>query len=221
MRKVLKIFGVLLLLGCVVRVFDKCSCSSSGGTVVKDKDGKEVTVYIGDPKSYVDAVKDQDFVLAHNILDELYAEYLAEYNKSKHFSMHYDQKFWTAANYIYNAEMDYLLPQNDAEANRRVVFTLVQINPIGDEPIDGHTYSGYDDNMGRYDAYVNFVAEYNKLCSKIIELALFYHNSDVATQVLKEIKVGYTCNRDDDSNYTWTSNTVDKERAAKLMTKHQ
>jgi hypothetical protein len=117
--------------------------------------------------------------------------------------------------------MDYLLPQNDAEANRRVVFTLVQINPIGDEPIDGHIYSGYDDNMGRYDAYVNFVAEYNKLCTKIIELALFYHNSDVATQVLEEIKVGYTCKRDDDSNYTWTSNTVDKERAAKLMTKYQ
>jgi hypothetical protein len=218
MRKVLKIFGVLLLLGCVVTVLDKCSCSSSGDTVVKDKDGKEVTVYISDPKSYVDAVKAQDFVLAHNILDELYARYLAEYNKSKHFSMNYDQKFWTAANYIYNAEMDYLLPQNDVDANRRVIFTLVQINSIGDEPIDGHTYCGYDDNMGRYEAYVNFVAEYNKLCTKIMELALFYGNSDVASQVLEEIRIGYTCHEAENAQYTWTSNTIDKERAAKLLT---
>jgi len=51
-----------------------------------------------------------------------------------------------------------------------------------------------------------------------MELALFYGNSDVASQVLEEIRVGYTCHEAENAQYTWTSNTIDKERAAKLLT---
>ncbi|MDE6311254.1 MAG: hypothetical protein K2L96_05495 [Muribaculaceae bacterium] len=193
------------------------SCGGSGsGTTMKDKDGQETKVNYNDPKSYIDAVNQQDFVLAHNILDELYADYLAAYSKSKHFSFSEDQKYWNAANHIYNAEMDYLLPQNDDTATKRAVFTLVQMNPIGDEPIDGHTYSGYNDHMGRYKTYVNFVSEYNKLCLKIIELALFYDNEDAAKTVAKKIKTGYTL-EEHDSQYTWTANNIDKERAQELL----
>ena len=213
MKKLFLVVSGLLLASCLMLQ----SCGGSGnGTSMKDKDGNETKVNYHDPKSYIEAVNQQDFVLAHSIMDELYADYLAAYNKSKFFSFDEDQKYWSAANHIYNAEMDYLLPQNDETATKRAVFTLVQMNPIGDEPIDGHTYSGYNDHMGRYKTYVNFVAEYNKLCLKIIELALFYDNKEAAETVAKKLRTGYTLERND-GQYTWTANNVDKERAKQLI----
>ena len=213
MKKLFSITSCILL--AMVMMLQSCGGSSNGNTM-KDKEGNNVSVNYRDPKAYINAVNQQDFTLAHNVLDELYADYLDAYNKSKFFTFDEDQKYWTAANHIYNAEMDYLLPQNDEAASKRAVFTLVQMNTIGDEPISGHSYSGYDDHMGRYKTYVNFVSEYNRLCLKIIELAMFYENEDVANTIAKKIKTGYTLERKD-HNYTWTANNADKERAKALL----
>ncbi len=206
--KKLKFSTCLLLILALAAICQACGGSSDGSSDINYKD----------PKAYMNAVKEQNFEQAHEILDNLYADYLNEYNRSK-MPAQKGERYWTAANYIYNAEMDYLLPQNDEGANKRAVFTMVQMNPIGDEPISGHTYSGYDDHMGRYKSYTNFAAAYNKLALKIIELALFYENKDVANMVLKSMKNGYTLH-EVDSQYTWTANTADIDRAKELINKN-
>lgn len=209
--KKFKSLPLLLLILALTAICQACGGSSDGG-------GNSSDINYKNPKAYMNAVKEQNFEQAHEVLDNLYADYLNEYNKWKHASTEAN-RYWSAANYIYNAEMDYLLPQNDETANKRAVFTMVQMNAIGDEPISGHTYSGYDDNMGRYKSYTEFADAYNKLALKIIELALFYENKDVANTVLKSMKKGYTLH-EVDSQYTWTVNTTDIDRAKELINKN-
>lgn len=178
-------------------VMDQCSCSD-------DKNS---------PKEYIDAVNDNDFGKAHKILDRLYADYL-RYPDNKNSA----QDYWTAAEYIYKAEMQWLLPQHDIEADRRLIYTLDAFNPVGLEPVGNYTYglSEHNSKYQQFDAYCRFAEEYNKLCMELIKISLRNDNLPLAELTFSTMKNCYIVENSDDT-YTYVPNNADKERAKELI----
>lgn len=209
--------GIVLLL-VLCGAVSACGGGSKGKKTT-DKEGKEVTINVNDPSAYMDAVKANDYTLAHEVLDELYSRYLYAYNSESYNLEKWSKKYWSAADYIYKAEMQWLLPQNDPEANRRLLYTLDSMTPIGKEPISDTTY-GYTDCKNEYEPYADFVDHYNKLCYEIVRVAAHNDNLDMANQVVKMFKEDYVEERIESGYYKFIGNWTMKERAKKLIEDH-
>lgn len=172
--------------------------------------------------AYIQAVKNDDFVKAQDILDNIYADYLSLYN-AKAASRSLEEarnKYWTAVMYIYKAEMQYLLPMNDSEANKRMIYTLQSMSPVGEKPLEGHTYDGDFHHPFGSSPQLNFMVfsnEYNKLCLELIQIALTYDNIDIAEKVSKFVKPGlsWKCIKEEEFEYTY--NDESKQEALKLI----
>lgn len=199
------IVGVVLLVG----IFSELSsCSGNGQAKKKSTD------------SYIEAVENEDFTEAHNILNNLLADYIRysdDWDVDK-----YGNKFWNAANYIYKAEMQYLLPQNDPEAEKRLLYTIDDFTPIGEAPEADHVY-GLSEHNGHYKefkAYINFATGYNKLCLEMIKIALRNNKVDFAEDVLNSMKTNYH-KSEQNSNYTYTINDRAKEEGKKMISDYK
>lgn len=194
-----------------------CGGSDKTGETFTTKDGATVELNIKDPSAYIDAVNNQDFALAHQVLDKLYAKYLYKYGKDKYFSIsHEDEKYWTAASHIYKAEMMWLLPQNDEDANKRVVFTLQNMNVIGEKPSTSRKYRGSQNYGPR--AYMEFVQKYNALCSDILDISITNGNEEMARQIVRLFKDSYVPTKDEDDNVTYAIDSEERTAAeAKLQ----
>lgn len=169
------------------------------------------------PKEYIKAVNDNDFEKAHDILDNLYANYLQ--NPDGETST---QRYWTAAEYIYKAEMQWLLPQHDAEADRRLIFTLDAFNPVGLEPVGNYNYGLTEHNTKyqQFNSYCRFAEEYNKLCIELIKISLRNENLSLAELTFNTMKNCYI-RENVDKIYTYIPNNSDKERALQLINNYK
>ena len=182
-------------------IMDQCSCSREENS----------------PKAYINAVNDNDFEKAHKILDNLYANYL-QYPDGETSS----QKYWTAAEYIYKAEMQWLLPQHDTEADRRLIYTLDAFNPVGLEPVGNYAYglSEYNNKYKQFNGYCRFAEEYNKLCIELIKISLRNDNLPLAELTLSTMKNCYI-KENEDNTYKYIPNNSDKERALQLINNYK
>ena len=178
-------------------ILDQCSCSHDQNS----------------PKNYINAVNDNDFDKAHEILDNLYATYL-QYPDGETSA----QRYWTAAEYIYKAEMQWLLPQHDIEADRRLIYTLDAFNPVGLEPVGNYAYglSEHNSKYQQFSGYCRFAEEYNKLCIELIKISLRNENLPLAELTLSTMKNCYI-KENKDNTYTYVPNDSDKERAKELI----
>lgn len=193
-----------------------CSC---GGPKKHTKDGKLNPDYynFNHPQAYIDAVNENDFEFAHKVLDHLYARYLKDNFRG--------EEYWKAAQHVYKAEMQWLIPQNDKEANKRLIFTLDNMNAPGKEPVPDVKY---DSTYGFYQ-YVDFVNEYNKLCLEIIRVAVHNNNFEMADAIVPIIKTSYTEQGIGKKNwggtykdgYIFNKNETAKEEALKLISEYK
>lgn len=165
------------------------------------------------PEEYIKAVNNGDYKKAHEILDNLYANYLKHPSNDAACS-----KFWTAAEYIYKAEMQWLIPQNDIENDKRLIYTLDALSPIGIEPIGNYPYDykEYRDKGNDFDAYCTFASEYNKLCLELIRISMRYDNQQLAELTLRSMKTAYV-RKSGTLEYEYEPTDIDKERAIKLI----
>ena len=92
-------------------------------------------------RDYVAAIRDNDFELAHEILDDLYVDLIKSNSNNSLNADKYSERYWAAADHIYKAEMNYLLSENDPEANKRMIYTLANMNIVGDVVKDGEHIS--------------------------------------------------------------------------------
>lgn len=166
------------------------------------------------PSAYLDAIEENDFETAHKVLLHLYGNYLNAYNKDSYTKDVKSQAYWTAAEHIYKAEMQWLLPQNDVDANRRLIYTLDDMNPIGEEPLAGNPY-GYIE-MKKKRSYMEFAEHYNKICLEMVKIAVHNGNQEMAKQLLSMFKNGYTISKSED-NYIFTPNNADLQRAQAIV----
>lgn len=204
-------------LGIFATVFmASCSC---GGPKQHTKDGKLNPDYynLSDPKAYIDAVNENDFDFAHKVLDHLYARYLKDnFNR---------EDYWKAAQHVYKAEMQWLIPQNDKEANKRLIFTLDNMNAPGKEPVPDVQYDSTDD----FYKYVDFVGEYNKLCLEMIKIAVHNDNLELAEQLQHLIKTDYIEQNEvkkkglivDDKVYIYKADNSAKQQAEELISTYK
>ena len=169
------------------------------------------------PTEYINAVNDNDFEKAHKILDNLYARYLQYPNREGAA-----KKYWTAAEYIYKAEMQWLLPQHDSEADRRLIYTLDAFNPVGLEPVGNYNYGLTEHNIKyeEFRAYCRFAEEYNKLCTELIKISLRNENLSLAELTYSTMKNGYIKENKNDT-YIYVPNNSDKDRALQLINNYK
>lgn len=186
----------ILIIGAACVMLQDCSCS--------DDDS---------PKAYISAVNDNDFEKAHKILDNLYARYL-QYPDGETTA----QRYWTAAEYIYKAEMQWLLPQHDAEADRRLIYTLDAFNPVGLEPVGNYVYrlTEHNNKYNQFGGYCRFAEEYNKLCIELIRISLRNDNLPLAELTLSTMKNCYIKEYLDES-YKYVPNNSSKESAQEMI----
>ncbi len=171
-------------------------------------DSKEKEVNWRKPTAYIEAINANDYTTAHEVLDKLYANYYLKYCEEDVFHADEVAAYWDAAKYIYKAEMQYLLPMNDADANRRLVFTLQSMNAPRQKPNEAQEYS-----VGKYqktDAYMKFCDNYNRLCDEILEISITSGTEDMANQIVKLYKDEYIPSQPNRSTHAVISYTVDK-----------
>lgn len=166
------------------------------------------------PKAYINAVNNNDFEKAHKILDNLYANYL-QYPDGKTSA----QRYWTAAEYIYKAEMQWLLPQHDSDADRRLIYTLDAFSPVGLEPLGNYVYDvgGYANKSEQFSGYCRFAEEYNKLCIELIKLSLRNDNISLAELALGTMKNCYIKEYVDGNSCKFVPNNSTIERASEMI----
>lgn len=197
-KNLLQLIAVLLLCSLAAPAFVSCS------------DRNEYD----HPSAYLEAIDNNDFEKAHKVLTHLYGKYINAYNKDLYNKKECSRAYWTAAEHVYKAEMQWLLPQNDAEANRRLIYTLDEMNATGSEPIPGHPYDYSDKKSG--EAYMEFIDQYNKICLEIVKIAVHNGNLEMARQAIDMIKTGYTMKESGDK-YIFTPNNMALERAQALI----
>lgn len=194
------ILGIIIVIAICVGAINQCATSCQSKKL--------------EPIRYIEAVNDADFEKAHDILDLHYAEYLDQYRRNARYIDRKAKSYWSAAHHIYKAEMQYLLPLNDPDANNRLIYTLQSMNEIGVKPIEGKDY-GYDDYPD-VDAYAQFVGEYNSICDDMLEIALTYRNKEMAKKLLLLYKDDVVSNGSD-GTHTYNLAKTSKEAAKRLF----
>lgn len=165
------------------------------------------------PDAYLEAIDNNDFEEAHKVLTHLYGKYIDAYNKDSYNLDRASQAYWSAADHIYKAEMQWLLPQRDPEANRRLIYTLDDMNPVGMEPVVGKMY-GYR-QMKQAEVYVDFVNHYNRLCMEMLRIAIHNDNREMADKLVMMFKKSYI-RKESGSEYYFTAETSAMEEAKTL-----
>lgn len=182
------------LLGLVMTTFCGCGNISIGNKTVKGADGKEYD-------SYQSACRNLDFVAAY--------DWIEKNNGSE------EDK-----DYVFNAEMLYLVSQNTEEASNRVLYLLAEYQIPG-TPLypNGHYTDKY---YGPAKEYIEGLSRYNNRCRRVLDLAISQGNETLARKVIELFKQ----NVDIHADYSdWKSleisekgyNNSDKDAAKKRL----
>lgn len=165
-------------------------------------------------ESYQSACRNQDFEAAHRILDLMKKEYedfkrdnklvetklverhvfkRDEYeddhtNEEKYNAM--VQSYMEAENYVFNAEILYLVSLNTEESTNRLFFLLSEYQLSGLPPAANVTYDNYDnkDDCKRVKEYIASIARYNGHCNNALDLAISQGNQPLAKRIIHLFK---------------------------------
>jgi len=184
------ILGVIIVIAIICGLVDRCTSSCQSNNLK--------------PIKYIEAVDNADFEKAHDILNQHYAKYLDAYRSNPRKMSYSTKSYWQAAHHIYKAEMQYLLPLNDPEANNRLIYTLQSMNEIGRKPTSDKSY-GYDE-YPEVDAYAN-----NRLCDDMLDIAITYNNRNMAKRLLALYKDDVE--KLNDKLHIYTVSTTSREKA--------
>lgn len=135
------------------------------------------------PMTYVEAVANNDFKRAHEILDAELTWAIKTNAENSYRSEEYLEDFWAVADHVYKAEMMYLIEMKDLDANKRLINTLAMMNIIGDKP-SKKVFAEHDYEIRRKKNYSIFVTRFNRLCDEILNISILNNNKEMAQSVL-------------------------------------
>ena len=168
------------------------------------------------PMTYVEAVANNDFKRAHEILDAELTWAIKANAENSVRSEEYLEDFWAVADHVYKAEMMYLIEMKDLDANKRLINTLAMMNVIGNKP--SKKMSAYAGSLSREKNYSIFVTRFNRLCDEILNISILNNNKEMAQSVLalykEDCSAPYKKDGDDD-HYYFDFSTKSKEAALK------
>lgn len=188
----MKNFNYYFLCGIALIMLAACGSSSSKNEEEKitetGANGKEY-------RSYQEACRAEDFEAARDTMSIYHKKYLEEL--SGHWFHNSEErtkaegKYYEAFDYIYKAEIQYLLSElRGDECKDKILFILEEI------PIEGEKFPqgicGYSvarrGSAGEeglpLDAYIKWTQHYNRLCDNILSLAINRKNQDLAKLIL-------------------------------------
>lgn len=181
---------IKILSFCCVAVFLLTACGSSSS-----KDGEEKISETGgnQKESYRDAVKNNDFETAHEILDEIYDEFLDTW-ESNYNGLSYENdlratielsatKYSQAASYVLCAEARYIISNYPNEALDKIAYLFNEIRIMG-EKSDEYYPGGseeYQQECAKIDCYRQTVKYNNELCDVVLNLAIQHNNKKTRT----------------------------------------
>ena len=141
-------------------------------TYLQDKKAnEEVNNYKKASQNYQEACKELDFEAARTYLYQFRQEYLNCRNKQS------EAKYYEAFDYIYKAEIQFLLSEfSDEECVDKITFILTEIPVEGEKAQAGlcrYWSACRDEKEGKpLDAYIVWTEHYNRLCNTILTLAI-------------------------------------------------
>ena len=143
--------------------------------------------------SYQSACRNQDFEAAHRFLDLMKTEYedfkRDEYkddqtNEEKYNAM--VQSYLEAENYVFNAEILYLVSLNTEESTNRLFFLLSEYQLSGLPPATSGIYT--HDDYDKVKEYIASIARYNNHCNNALDLAISQGNQSLAKRIIHLFK---------------------------------
>ena len=130
-------------------------------------------------QKYQEACKELDFETAREYMDELRHDYISKLNESSNERDKAEGKFYAAFDYIYTAEIQYILSEfDDKECVDKIAFLLAEIPIEGEKPRAGlcSYYLACRGDFGEegvpLDAYIVWTEHYNRLCNTILSLSI-------------------------------------------------
>lgn len=205
------IVGVLLLISGISNSITECKREKKEEENAKIEESKSANAYIA-------AVDSNNYKHAHEILNKLQADYIKRINnRGNSYDASDAREFWNAANYIYKAEMQYLLPMKDPEADQRLLYSLDNFTPVGEKP---KLNFEYDKEVTDLDMYINFVTGFNTLCTEMVRIALRYNNVDFAKNVIFSMKENYIKNEVEGKHWMFIANNDAINDAKKLVNEY-
>ena len=174
-----------LSIGCLML----CALMACGGG--NEKSNADGTEY----PSYRDAVKNNDFESARDVLNVYREKYLSF--QSKDGILYRDErkeaegKYYQAFDDIYKAETQFLLSEfSGEECKDKILFILEEIPVEGEKSPAGLCdfslvgRGDWGDNGIPLDAYIVWTQHYNRLCNNILTLAINRKNQELAKAIL-------------------------------------
>lgn len=178
----------------IFKIFTACSltlillfaCGQSSNNTGKDRSYT----------NYREAVKSGDFEAAHDSLSEYYDRYISELSNTSYCDR--DERklaenlYYNAFDYIYKAEIQYLISELSGDDCRdKILFLLEEIPVIGDKFTEGlcdfyatqlnHDTTGKGIPLG---AYIVWTQHYNRICNTVLSLAINRKYQDLARCIL-------------------------------------
>ena len=136
------------------------------------KDQKEVQNYKNASQNYQKACKELDFETAREFLSELRKEYITTPSYDLTSRENAENKYFEAFDYIYKAEIQFLLSEfDDEECRNKITFLLEEIPIIGEKAPAGLCSKSAIREVER-NGYLVWVEHYNRLCNTILTLAI-------------------------------------------------
>ena len=133
-------------------------------------------------KTYQEACEENDYVTAHQRLDELRSAFVDDmrYFNGVENSTSY-QEYISADNHIFNAELLYLLQYDDPTADNRILSLVTETPLDGSKPMKGINSYFLDD---RILLYIDCVKRFNKKCDLVLDNAVICGRQSLASKVL-------------------------------------
>ena len=142
-------------------------------TYLQDKKAnEEVNNYKKASQNYQEACKELDFEAARELLSELRQEYITTPDYDLTSREKAENKYFEAFDYIYKAEIQFLLSEfDDEECRDKITFLLEEIPIIGEKAPAGLCNKSAINKVER-NGYLVWVEHYNRLCNTILTLAI-------------------------------------------------
>lgn len=153
-------------------------------------------------ESYQSACNAGDFDAAREILAKMKKEYEDFKKNNKMFKSNFItgyrdysnenkynamvQSYMEAENYVFNAEILYLISQNSEEATNRLFFLLSEYQLSGLPPSPSGEYKGND--YDKVKEYIASVARYNGHCNNALDLAISQGYQSLAKRIIHLFK---------------------------------
>lgn len=150
---------LLTLVVCAMLVMTACG----GGKKNAEVTGADGTVY----SSYQDACRNADFNAAYKIIE------LTDGTEED-------------KDYVFNAEMLYLVSQNTEETSNRVLYLLAEYQIPGTPVSPGAEY--LDEDYRSVKKYMEGISRYNNRCNSVLSLAISQRNETLARKVIELFK---------------------------------